>query len=834
MHSNTEIFDFKFVDREKEKEKIDEYWESPNNFLWLDGVHGVGKSFFIENYIIPIAKKKFEFVVYVNKSSNEKNINYLSILLETFTKELPVPFEKYIYEHYCKWTNTIEHISKNLDEFKSTKLISSFTNILLNVNGLFINKKKEEHTTAKAIFEYIEEIILNSNACIILDNFTYCDQESFRILEEMFVRIVGNESLRFLICTTTEEREHCKDINILLCDKLPHIYVPMEKFDDAKYFQQIMINKFHMNRWLIEHIEDIYNLCDGIPDNLRNFIRQLYIENGIKLQEDKFLIAQEKIVQLIYKKSIDFDPSMLHPNEKLLIQIIALFGMPMPFDLLVDFIIYINQETSVHSFQFKLIGEKIQEIVENLLECKIIIMQFCNGIEKITFMHDNIFNVLYNYYHEEKNASSVGYLHHLIYLYLVNRKELLKQYDFAEESILEALAIQSYDANEDDWQKYNRELAIYYYRSNKFYRCNEILSRFRKKCRYLNKEIILMMADVFYEIAEYQSCIQELDTLSLSELNILEKAKYHVLYGKAISFSDSKKAANNFEAALDLELPFELKCQVEYYCEMSYAEIKDKFEAAQDVFFKFYNNVDYKNSAVYASVLRSAVNLFSIEEATSYLNQGLNIAKIRADTLEEAKIINNLGFLYTRQEDYESANKCFESSCIKLESVKPFEMSYPLTNMAFVQMVFKKWEIALEYIETAIMYNKTDFLSYVLKTYKMICFIQTKKVDKALEIQAQLLEDIRTEKIIDYKMVKKSKINCALVAYKIGDIATKENLLQDCWSIVENSNAQNRFLNLCKKMDYQPQTYNIDVIPSTYDLYSSIDFEPWVVTFGHD
>lgn len=834
MHSNTEIFDFKFVDRMQEKEKSEEFLHSSNSFLWIDGVHGVGKSFFIENYIIPKMEKNFKYVVYVNKSSNESNVNYLSMLVEKLSKELPLPFERFIYNHYTKWINIAECVSKSIGAFEPLEKIGVFTNVLFNINGYFISKNKEEHSTAKVLVEYLQDIILNSSAYIILDNFSYCDKESFRVFEEMFVRLTDNQNLRFLICTTTEEREKNKELNILLCEKLPHTYILMEKFDDVKYFQKIMTNKFHMTKWLSDCMQDIYNLCGGLPDHLRNFVRQLYIDKAIKLQDDKFLIAEEKATALIYKNAIDFDPSMLQPNQKLVIQILALFGMPIPYDLMEKFIIYLNHDCPTYSFQFKLIQNRLLEITESLLQCQIITTQFYNGVEKITFKHDNIYNALYDYYHEEKNAANVAYVHHLIYLYVVNHKDELMQYNYSEIDILETLASQSFSANEDEWSEYNRKLALCYYDMNKFYQCNQVLSRFRTKSKNIDKELILLMAEVFYEIAEYQSCLQELESLDIKKLTPSEKLKYYILYGKAVSFCDSQKAVENFEAALEMEIPFEWRCRLEYYCEMSYSEIKEKLKNAQNIFFKFYNSIDYRGSSVYASVLRSSVNIFSIKEAAFYLKEGLNIAHARSDSLEEGKILNNIGFLYTRREDYKNAYRYFMSSCTKLENVKPFEMSYPLTNIAFTQMTINNWEKALDYIDTATMYNKTDFIPYVLKTYKMICLINLNKKDEALEIKEELLEDIEHRKIVDYKMLVKSKMNCAYVAYKIGDIESKENLLQDCWSLVKNTFAQNRYLNLCKKMDYHPRLPNFLECDNKYDLYEKIDFEPWVVTFGHD
>lgn len=47
---NTDIFQFEFVDRTDERQKVDEYLDdfskSPGYALWMNGKRGTGKSFF--------------------------------------------------------------------------------------------------------------------------------------------------------------------------------------------------------------------------------------------------------------------------------------------------------------------------------------------------------------------------------------------------------------------------------------------------------------------------------------------------------------------------------------------------------------------------------------------------------------------------------------------------------------------------------------------------------------------------------------------------------------------------------------------------------------------
>lgn len=832
MHSNTEVFNFNFVDRVKEREKVEEFIKSNNNFLWIDGVHGVGKSFFIENYIVPLMKTKYEHVIYINKSSNEKNINYLTLFVNKLSEVFSTPLEIYMRSNYTSLFQKLVEALSDLGVIK--KGVGLFANMLLNLHKSYLDNNGETHSLSKVLFKYIEKIVFGSSAYIILDNFSYCDFESFYVIEEMLIRLTEIKNLRFLICTTTEEREKNEALNVLLSEKLPHTYIPIQKLDDLIYFQKILVNKFHMTKWLSTAVKDIYNLCEGIPNNLKDFIRQLYIGDGISYENGKFIIDSDKATVLIRAKSTNFDPEKLQSDQRMVVQILALFSVPMPYTFLENFIVYITQEQDPDSIMFKTIHDRLTEVVKSLLDSQIVITSYYDNVEKLTFKHDNIFNTLSDYYREKKSAAPVAYMHHLLYLYTKKHKNELGKYNFYETDILEVLSLQSYSASEDDWQIYNEELAFHYYREGKFYRCNEILSRFRNTSKNIKNSLSLLMAKVFYEIAEYQACVQTLDNLNFEKLTVLEKSDFLLLYGKAVSFVDSTSAVKCFERALQLDLPFERRCQLEYYCEMAYSEIKDKLGDARNIFYNFYNNETYKSCSVYSSLLRSAVNIFSVEESIVYLNEGLEVSRKNKDLLEEGKIINNLGFLHTRKEDYDKAKEYFIKSCAKLENIKPFEMSYPLSNIVFIHMVKKEWEDALDYIENALIYNKAEFIKYVLKAYKMICFLHIKKIDEAIEIQAQLLEDIESGRIVDYKMIKKCKLNCAYVAYKIGDVETRDNLLQECWNLVKDSFAQNRYLNLCKKMDFEPSIDNITEYRSTIDLYDEIDFEPWVVTFGHD
>lgn len=51
---NSDIFNFEFVDRKSERDSVDNFLtdcQNSENVLWLSGKQGIGKSFFLTEYV---------------------------------------------------------------------------------------------------------------------------------------------------------------------------------------------------------------------------------------------------------------------------------------------------------------------------------------------------------------------------------------------------------------------------------------------------------------------------------------------------------------------------------------------------------------------------------------------------------------------------------------------------------------------------------------------------------------------------------------------------------------------------------------------------------------
>ena len=98
--NNTELFNFKFVDRINERKTLCTFLnhEMENNILWLNGASGVGKTYFIEKNILD-NKKENDVVVYINKIG-EATTSYIYQFINMLSESSQISFFKFIKTNY--------------------------------------------------------------------------------------------------------------------------------------------------------------------------------------------------------------------------------------------------------------------------------------------------------------------------------------------------------------------------------------------------------------------------------------------------------------------------------------------------------------------------------------------------------------------------------------------------------------------------------------------------------------------------------------------------------------------------------------------------------------
>jgi tetratricopeptide (TPR) repeat protein len=821
------ILDFDFVDRSDERKQIDEFSLQPSlNTLWIDGVSGMGKTFLIKEYI----RSKYESdgykIVYINKAVNEENKVYLDEFISELSAICDRPIIKFIKENYKEIIDTSENATQKLpnDPFGLTSIFFCAAKLFIS-----IKEKGHSHSSETLISKYINGIISKQKLLIILDNFMFVDKDSLSIFEKILMTFRDNEEITFVIVTTTEKLEDNSSVKAFLCDKLTHELLQIRAFPN-KCFNEILVDKFNIDVPIKNHGLQLYDLCSGNPIKLKEFLRTLYLDQGIQIENGVAYFVRQKFEQLLYKGFLNFNYSGLSQPQKLVVRTLANFLRPIPAEIIICFIDFMSD---ANDFEYKFaLKQGVDKTIMELSDLDIIVHSHTSSGSHISFTHDTVFSALDEFFSSTDNSASTAFLHNRIYRFIIDYYDAFMDHGFTEEDISYMKADQSYYGCNEDWIRLNTELAYDLRKQGKHNSANIIFSRLRNHVPELSNSVKLAMADTFYEIGNYENSLQALNEISSDDLSDVDASILHLSKGRVISFTNSEGAIVEYDIALQ-SANGNLELKLLYLKEMALTEIQGGREKAEKIFFAILEKFANSKSVDYISVLRSSVNIFDDGSSMKYLVEAEKKASFTKNDLELGKILNNKGYEFTRTENYADASDCFERSCSLLENVKVHESAYPLVNMVFIQMCGKQWECALSYLSHAEYWNTSTFLPYVIKTYRMICLLNMGNIDKAQFLKEELLS--RIDEVNDYKMKRKTLINCAIVARQQGDIENTKHLLQ-CSEVYISEESRMRFLRICQNLGYDSGIeLNTDYsYESSRDNYPSISFEPWLVTFGHD
>ena len=130
-HNNIDIFNFKFVNRSKERNELYNFIYQKNiNILWVNGVRGVGKSFFLNKCIDELNKDNSLIYYHVNIDENENS--YIEKILIALSKN-EKGLTRYIKNNYKMIL---------LDFTKNILNKQSYLLIIKNLHLFFLIKQK--------------------------------------------------------------------------------------------------------------------------------------------------------------------------------------------------------------------------------------------------------------------------------------------------------------------------------------------------------------------------------------------------------------------------------------------------------------------------------------------------------------------------------------------------------------------------------------------------------------------------------------------------------------------------------------------------------------------
>ncbi len=833
---NTDLFRFEFVDRFKEREIvakfIGSFMESKQYALWIHGKRGTGKSYFLTEYIVP--QNSFTTIYVEAKMGCNASGTYLEELITQINKAADLKFISFLHANYNsvaeigqKAFNVILNLA-DLNDMGLDKLNSLFTNF-------FISKQGEKENSALVVKKYIGEALKKChNLVFIFDNFSLCDSFSLDIISTITHEMMPEAHIRFLFCTTDEDMENRFDIKTVLAEKIANKPIEIKSFNQKQLFIRMLEHSFELNEQNIDLLSQTFELCQGIPQRFKEFLINLYVSQGIDTNGNKAKFIVETFQQIIVKHEIFFDIDSLcqqHKSAKIILQVIALWNEPISSHTLFQFLGYYTNIDPI-----PLLKEEISSTINYLENIHVLAKTYNDNSILYQFEHDSL-KVAVNAYF--RNDRSIQFLHFNIYEFIktLDNNELSKPYWCQHYRSL--LAYHSYASKADGWIEYNYSYGCFFYQKKLYDQAEVIYSRLEDVITSLDGEQLLTMAITFYYCGQYRKAIDFLkiiqsnnlkDCFSLEQvimLYIFEARAYYCILEtdyalKAISKAETLCVKDESQNVIVLGI----KQNILFLSPNGFNRAKKLF----DELTKKKNHIREM-----ALIYQSAMDYYEGDEAQKLLNKGLSIAREFSDEITEAKILNNMGFECLRCSNYDEAQRLFEKCISILKNVQPHEQAYAYSNLSVLYMISKEWELALSCIIEALFWNKSEYVSLVLKTNRMLCyyFLDNQEWER---IYKELKSYIEIKRNIDDKIYKKICTNLAIIASKNGYIFDLKYLLGICKPHLENEcqYGKYRFTKLEQQLTGSEAGLQKPSDPRYNQYYCELEFEPWLVNFTHD
>ena len=799
-----ELFDFSFVDREREQIIFDKFMLEPKkNVLWIDGKHGVGKTQFVKHAMK--THKNYSFA-YCDVKPDKKNTEILVDFIKVLQGVGGFDFGNFVLNEYSSFHNslgsTINILSKAL-----TENISNIVSLILDFTNYVLTKSRERRESIDIIQKYIEKILLEKNLFICVDNFSRCSEDISAVFCNIFKRFLECSNCRICLITTTDDMDDEKRVKFReLINNLP---IAIKKFDDHRFFYEIMEPIFEMGEFTEADIKYIYLKCHGKPQKLSVVISKLLDRQGIQYDSKRKAVINKKILKDILKeehinKKHDFSES----QKWILFSFLCLYDNVNVQDVK-ELAMYIAKNNLFFfAFNENVFHEQLLELVDhNHLHTDGQTLSTCHDSDYIDFT--DIFVTSAFYQMISKSA----------YEFLLSSPTLCVREDLICRHMREA--------NIPTWENRNYLYGKELFRKHQYYDAQKIFSYLLKDRDLLNEKQLLLIGINEYEVGHYESAIDIMKNISIDDL-IDFNDKYNLVFywGKSIYNHkfDLSEAIEKLKEAITYVVPRSKEyVKVQNLLQMYYMEVPGCEQEALGIFNEIRNEYKALYPEEWASTMRGCHNfLYDENDALELLAEAVSCTN---DTLEHAYIDTTRGFVYARAGNLDEAMACFESSYESIKDMKRHESSYAANNLAICYMMKDNYVKAREILQDALFWNRTNYGKIVLHVHLMICeSLLNNKIETERHISI-LDQYMNTNNPKDEVMIRKVYLNLAVASKQIGENIMFQKYLDKAREYIQNTSSEWRFSVIQQKTRTSPPQ-NI--------YYSYSKFDPWFIVYAHD
>lgn len=814
---NIDLFQFKFVDREIEREIIKKFFLQTNTdkILWLHGESGVGKTELIKYSTKHYPNYKF---IHINPIKTQP-MSYFS----TFTKELEkekLSLLNFILKNYKQvrdlTRNTVSEINLK------TKFLSGVLDI---GEKIFIDANDNFFSTASVLIRYINYISKKQQFIFVFDNFQQCDINSLEIIQDVTKNLLNEINVKFVFITTDNIISSDSEVIKFLVEKIPSSQVLISPFSEKEYFLDILLNIYSLDDIPASEMEHLFQSCNGIPEKLKTFLRNMYLSGGIQYYKDR---KQAHLIPDIFKeilcKGVDnTNLESLNIIDKLVFKIIICWNESMSINLLNNVAQYIAREVLYLPDELQ---TQVMNAIYNLLKLNILELDE-NGLK---VKHD----LLYLSFLPKYNVIPEVILYNKLYDYInINKEQIITIYSQLFFDINNALY--SYKANVFSWEQINLACLKKLLNQSDFKNIYAIINRLETKLTHLEANDLILLAECFYNSGKYDKARNILNYACGKVSDNKEYFKYYYISGKLYNIvMDKINAEKELLLAKKYVLPkTDDDILIKHMLQLILVEVAGRKHEAKEIFCSVSEHLeDYRdNSKALGILLKNCSNYYSGEKALNLLETALRISVENNDLVEIAFIKNNMGYEYFKLNDYETCKKLYKESINILSQTKIHESAYPLSNLAICHMINREYTEAITLINRALFWNCSTYLEIVLNTHLMLCLEQIGEKDESFQIAEKLFEKLNNDKITDPVILRKVYLNLAINYDKLQLEQYAKNCAKKAYDFCIDSSSEYRASKIYAKYCGQPRK---DLSTLNDQYCTKYYFDHWLTIFSHD
>lgn len=802
----TELFDFSFVDREREKQIFKNFMlNSTKEILWISGNRGVGKTEFINHMVSSYGQYLF---VYYDVKASCKNEDILTGFIQELQKAGDSNFCEFVQKEYKKINDGLGSTVKSITQSFNPSL-STVVSAILDITSYVITQNEERRESVDILRKYIEKILFSKGLFICVDNFSRCNEDIVMLFCNIFKPFLDYERCRICIITTDDDMDAEKTLKIRKL--ISPIRIQIERLKDYIYFWQIMEPIFEMDDFSKSDIKYIYSKCCGKPHNLSIIISKLLEKQGITCNagKEKATINKGILQEVLKSGRIRYHEADFSATQQLIIFSFLCLFEGVEIQTVEKLSIFIAKKNYLYiGFTEDEFRADLWELIKvNKLKTDGKTLSSCHDSDYMDYM--DIFRTSPIYQIVSQN----------VYEFLLCHEILKEREDLICRHMREAGIV--------NWEERNFLYGEKLFKSHNYFDSEKVFSYLLNNLESLNEYQLLIIAINEYQVGHFKTSIKILEKIDFEEIASTSQKYYLLFYwGKGIyNYKGDTSAAilKLIEASKYASNSSAEYVNVQNILQMLYFEVPGKYEEASKIFYHIRDNYKTSQPNAWASTMRGCHNFINnSQEAIELLEEAQTCTN---DELERAYIDTTKGFVYVRMGAIDEAKDCFQKSFGEIKSMKIHETSYAINNLAVCHMMDGNYPLARELFLEGLFWNKTNYGKVVLNVHLMLCEAFLGNILEAEKYFDFLADYIDNPKIQDPIILRKVLLNLAVACKELGKVIEYEVYIGKAKKYISDTSSEWRYFAI---------QGNAKTPTPDNRYFSFCKFEPWFLVYAHD